>query len=332
MHLQILKTFRNSTIFNKSCPYKISTICRRCSEVMRMIPCFAYMNDFHLFPVAANHFTGGQHPVKQWHEHVFSELVFILKGEAVHICNDRKFPVSAGDVLLIHPGAVHAYDHDMESLELFNVLYDANRIIMPRLDIHRYQLFKKIFPESLQAGKELSCAEPVIHLEPDKLQNVRNILDNMAAEAESPYIGHVFATMTCFMQLLLMLCRYSHAVDSPVAGNEVFSRAIKYIHEHYTQKINIRDIAVHARCSVRNLYRFFAQSAGCTPGEYMMQLRLTKASSLLLNSQMNISEIAFASGFNDGNYFSKKFHDMTGTTPGNFRKNPEKFYDQQMNK
>ncbi|MBE6357260.1 MAG: helix-turn-helix domain-containing protein [Lentisphaerae bacterium] len=298
--------------------------------MMRMIPCFTYTNDFHLFPVATNHFTGGQHPVRQWHKHVFSELVFILGGQAVHICDDRESPVSTGDVLLIPPGAVHAYDHDRKSLELFNVLYDANRIIMPRLDIHRYSLFQKMFPESLQAVKELSYAEPILHLEPDKMQNIRNILDNMAAESESRYIGHVFATMNCFMQLLLMLCRYSHAVDSPVAGNEVFSRAIKYIHKHYTENINIRDIAVHARCSVRNLYRFFAQSAGCTPKEYMMQLRLSKASNLLLNSQLNISEIAFACGFNDGNYFSKKFHDMTGTTPGNFRKNPEQFYDHQM--
>ncbi len=292
-----------------------------------MIPCFTYMNDFHLFPVAVNHFSGGRHPVKQWHEHVFSELVFILDGEALHICNDRKYPVSAGDVLLIHPGSVHAYDHDMKSLELFNVLYDASRIIMPRLDIHRYLLFKKIFPESLSPGKELSQAEPIIHLEADKLQNIRKILDDMITESESPYIGHVFATMNCFMQLLLMLCRYSHAVDSPSAGNDVFPRAIKYIHEHYTRKISIRDIAVHARCSVRNLYRFFAQSAGCTPGEYVMQLRLNKATNLLLDSQLNISEIAFICGFNDGNYFSKKFHDMTGTTPGNFRKNPDSFYD-----
>ena len=265
-----------------------------------MIPCFAYMNDFYLFPVAVNHFSGGQHPVRQWHEHFFSELVFILGGEAVHVCNDRRSPVSAGDVLLIHPGAVHAYEHDMKSLELFNVLYDGSRIIMPRLDLHRYSLFKKFFPELPQAGRELS---------------------------DSPYTGHVFAMMTCFMQLLLFLCRHSHAEEAQEADNKIFSRAVKYIHEHYTQKIQIRDIASYAHCSIRNLYRLFARSAGCTPGEYVIQLRVSKASNLLLNSQLNISEIAFLCGFNDGNYFSKKFHELTGITPGNFRRDPGEFYN-----
>ena len=295
-----------------------------------MIPCFAYINDFHLFPVAVNHFSGGQHPVRQWHEHVFSELVFILNGEGVHICNDRRAPFRAGDVLLIHPGAVHAYEHDMSSLELFNVLYDVKRLIMPRLDIHRYQLFRKLFPEPPYSGKEFSAAEPVLHLKSGDLQKVGMILDNMAQETDSLYTGHVFATMTCFMQLLLFLCRCSYAVDQAVADNGAFSRAIKYIHEHYTQQIGVRDIAAYARCSVRNLYRFFARSAGCTPGEYIIQLRLSKASNLLCNSQLNISEIAFLCGFNDGNYFSKKFHDLTGITPGNFRKNPGTFYNQHL--
>lgn len=292
-----------------------------------MIPCFAYMNDFYLFPVAVNHFSGGQHPVRQWHEHFFSELVFILGGEAVHVCNDRRSPVSAGDVLLIHPGAVHAYEHDMKSLELFNVLYDGSRIIMPRLDLHRYSLFKKFFPELPQAGRELSTAEPILHLSSDDLAKVKSILDNMEEEADSPYTGHVFAMMTCFMQLLLFLCRHSHAEEAQEADNKIFSRAVKYIHEHYTQKIQIRDIASYAHCSIRNLYRLFARSAGCTPGEYVIQLRVSKASNLLLNSQLNISEIAFLCGFNDGNYFSKKFHELTGITPGNFRRDPGEFYN-----
>ena len=196
-----------------------------------MIPCFAYMNDFHLFPVAVNHFSGGQHPVRQWHEHFFSELVFILGGEAVHVCNDRRSPVSAGDVLLIHPGAVHAYEHDMKSLELFNVLYDGSRIIMPRLDLHRYLLFKKFFPEMPQAERELSTAEPILHLAGDDLAKVKSILDNMAQEADSPYTGHVFAMMTCFMQLLLALCRYlAELVDED--GNAVrFEHLMTLEHE-----------------------------------------------------------------------------------------------------
>ena len=149
----------------------------------------------------------------------------------------------------------------------------------------------------------------------------------MIAEADSPCAGHVFATMTYFMQLLLLLCRFSHAVDSSNVNSTIFSKALKYIHAHYTGKVNVHDIAAYSGCSVRNLYRFFAQFAGCTPGEYITHLRLTKSCDLLLNSRFNISEIAFQCGFNDGNYFSQKFHDLTGMSPGNFRKNPENFYD-----
>ncbi len=294
---------------------------------MIKIPCFSYMDDFHLLPVAVNHFIDGKHPVRHWHKHAFSELVFIIKGSAVHICDECSSPIRAGDVLLLHPGTVHAYEHDHKSLELFNVLYDPSRIIMPKLDIHQCAVFKKIFSESEQKNQECFSAKPIVHIPEDDLQEYRNILDNMIMESQSRSSGHVFSLMVDFMRLLLLLCRTASPADESAAGNENFSKAVKYIHEHYTEKIQIKDIALRANCSVRNLYRFFAQYAGCTPVEYILQMRLAKARDLLLYSQLNISEIAYRCGFNDGNYFSTKFHELTGITPGNFRKNPEKFYN-----
>ena len=299
---------------------------------MIKIPCFSYMDNFHLLPVAVNHFSNGKHPVRHWHKHAFSELVFILKGNAIHICDDCSSPVRSGDVLLLHPGTVHAYEHDNKSLELFNVLYDPSRIIMPKLDIHQCTLFKKIFSESAHKSKKELSAEPILHIQEDELPEYRKILDNMIMESQSRSCGHVFSLMVDFMRLLLLLCRNTYSADEADADNENFSKAVKYVHERYTEKIQIKDIALKANCSVRNLYRFFARYAGCTPVEYVLQMRLAKARDLLLNSQLNISEIAFQCGFNGGNYFSTKFHELTGITPGDFRKNPEKFYNVDINR
>ena len=57
-----------------------------------------------------------------------------------------------------------------------------------------------------------------------------------------------------------------------------------------------------------------------TPTEYLKAYRIEKASRKLLNTDMNVTDIAYSSGFNDLSYFIKTFKEIKGTTPTQFRK------------
>jgi signal transduction histidine kinase/ligand-binding sensor domain-containing protein/DNA-binding response OmpR family regulator len=60
---------------------------------------------------------------------------------------------------------------------------------------------------------------------------------------------------------------------------------------------------------------------GLTPNSFITNIRLKKAANLLLNNpEMNISEIAYSTGFGSPGYFNKCFKNLFGYTPVDFRK------------
>ncbi len=70
--------------------------------------------------------------------------------------------------------------------------------------------------------------------------------------------------------------------------------------------------------SYPHVCRLFRSHFGVTPVEYLNARRLERAKVLLLNPRLTISEIAFAVGFRDAGYFSRKFRAQTGLPPGRF--------------
>ena len=68
------------------------------------------------------------------------------------------------------------------------------------------------------------------------------------------------------------------------------------------------------------LMRHFKASLGCTPMEYLRNLRLEHAAELLVNSSISIKEIADNSGFLSDAYFFRSFKKHYGVTPVEFRR------------
>ena len=59
---------------------------------------------------------------------------------------------------------------------------------------------------------------------------------------------------------------------------------------------------------------------GCGFKNYLMELRLEYASSLLTNTQETISDISYFSGYNSVSYFSRGFKKKFGISPAEYRK------------
>jgi len=64
----------------------------------------------------------------------------------------------------------------------------------------------------------------------------------------------------------------------------------------------------------------FQNATGCSPQEYLLNLRIHHAVELLQNSDQSISNIAFSCGFFDSNYFCRKFRQVMKVSPSRFRK------------
>lgn len=83
--------------------------------------------------------------------------------------------------------------------------------------------------------------------------------------------------------------------------------------------LSVEDISSDLGVSRAQLYRKIKQDTGSTPGELLQSIRLEKASDMLKNTQMTVSEIAYAVGFSSPSYFSKCYKDKFGTSPSELR-------------
>ena len=96
-------------------------------------------------------------------------------------------------------------------------------------------------------------------------------------------------------------------------------KAERYIWENYTRKISLQEIAEASGLSAPYFSTIFKQEMGENLSNYLNRLRVEKAASMLVNTNLPISGIASACGFEDQSWFSKIFKSYTSLTPGKFR-------------
>ena len=87
----------------------------------------------------------------------------------------------------------------------------------------------------------------------------------------------------------------------------------------YDTQISLEQMANVAGMSPKYFCYFFKEMTGKTPGEYLKGYRIEKASSKLMYTDLSVTEIAYASGFNDLSYFIKTFKAQKGISPKKFK-------------
>lgn len=97
------------------------------------------------------------------------------------------------------------------------------------------------------------------------------------------------------------------------------NRIIQYIEENVAARIPNEELAQLAGVSVESVYRLFRQHMGTSPAQYISQVRIRKASHLLLAEEYSIDQIAEYTGFPNRAYFSRIFKQVTGVPPASFR-------------
>lgn len=102
--------------------------------------------------------------------------------------------------------------------------------------------------------------------------------------------------------------------------NEYTTKALYYIHHKFGDACSVSDIAAELNISREYLYMLFKHDMGKSPSQYLLEFRIERARALLETSSCPIYQIAQYAGFTSETYFSRKFQEITGTSPGAYRK------------
>ena len=261
---------------------------------------------FHIGPDHARY-----HMSAHWHSEI--ELIRVLRGEFHVRLNQREFVAHAGDVFFLLPETVHqgtpldcVYECVVAHPDFLQAQPHTCREFLDHLANGEYRM-EEYFP----------CAPTEFH------RSVNALFDALS----TPSAGRQFLALSAFYRIFgLManagLCTLASG-KSAVSGDKnilKLKRSLLFIRAHYNEPITLSDMARAVEMSPKYFGAFFKHMTGITPIDYLNQYRVEKASRKLMYTDLSVTEIAYACGFNDLSYFIKSFRKANGISPGKYRK------------
>lgn len=119
----------------------------------------------------------------------------------------------------------------------------------------------------------------------------------------------------------MILTKQKHATKVRYLRHEEdINNAMDIIKAKYGEQLTIDELSQNAHISKFYFVRIFKDFTGQTPYEFLISYRINESKSLLLKTEMPISEVSARCGFEDTSNYIRCFKRATGTTPGAFRK------------
>ena len=166
-----------------------------------------------------------------------------------------------------------------------------------------------------------------------------NVIDTLTRDQAAKLAGHdardfydIFSLTSCqsiddLDELLRRLCDRLLSGDAatgdnvPAPAGDEIDQAIRYIDSHYTDpEISMTAIAESIDLSTTRLSLSFKERMGMTPSDYLTLLRCERARDLLENTDQTIREISTLVGYYDAGSFIRRFKQVTGETPLQYRR------------
>ena len=106
------------------------------------------------------------------------------------------------------------------------------------------------------------------------------------------------------------------------AANGKFDGIMNYIHSHLDRRITLSELAGRACLTTGHFSKVFKQVMGTTPCLYVQNRRIKQAQTLMLTTDMTISQVAEAVGIFNPAQFTRLFTKITGRKPKDYRAQP----------
>ncbi|HKK45039.1 MAG TPA: AraC family transcriptional regulator [Balneolaceae bacterium] len=264
------------------------------------------------------------HFYNQLHHHPELQLIYIIEGAGDLFVGNSITPFEAGNLFLIGSNQSHIFKSDPEYFQedtnknarsisiFFNMeslgdgFFDITETIAIRNLINRAARSIEFHSETAQ--KFGDRMEQLINITGfDRFLEILSLLNDLAKSNNYDY-----------------LTAMSNSSPPSDKESERINNVINYILNHYKEDIPLQTIAEVANYSKAAFCRFFKKRTRKTFSEFLNEVRISQACKLLRNSDLNISQICYESGYNNVSNFNRQFKKLTGTTPKSYSKKYKK--------
>lgn len=251
------------------------------------------------------------------HTHDFIEMVYIVKGKGAHRINSVTYNVKKGDLLFINYGETHSFTVGNGGMSFYNILIRPE--FFSRELLNSENAFELL---TLTAFSELSplvnreC--PFVSLKGEEIKRFETLLTMLEEEYSERRSGR----HTMLNSLMTALMTYTFRAMSPdIAKAHVTDDILRYIEEHYHEKITLHDLAERSFYTPSYFSRLFKDTYSVTLTDFLIRTRIEKSCTMLTDTTLSVEEICGAVGYSDKTKFYRHFKEITGKTPAEYRKN-----------
>lgn len=225
---------------------------------------------------------------------------YILSGNGYYKVSQKTYRLGKGDAFLICPDELIYYEADKKNPWTYTWIgFQGVKI---RQYLERTSLLEK----------------PVFHYEHD--DRIRLCHEKMFEANQLSSNRDLIMNSILYEYLFLLARKFPKEHRSPQEKQTVYvEEALHILESCYAQEVSIQSIANELGLDRSYLHRLFKSATGFSLQEYLLDLRIRKACSLLKRTNLSIAIIALSVGYEDTLYFSRLFKRKKGISPTKYR-------------
>ena len=248
-------------------------------------------------------------------QHNTWELSWIITGSGIRLIADTTEKFTSGEVVFIPPEIPHCWYFDNEITdkkgEIVNVsLFFGNNFL---------NICSDCFPELHEYCQKINELTHAIKFSGEKSDRIISILNKMRKENEAERVASIIKLIITIAEnedLQCIVGKYQKIDREKERLNQIEI----FVVCNAKRNITLSDIARHVGMNRASFCVFFKKATGKTFINYLNEFRIELACQLLKNSQDNIADICYETGFNDISYFNRIFKRFKKVSPTEYRR------------
>jgi AraC family transcriptional regulator len=241
-----------------------------------------------------------QHVIIVFHESL--RLVRRLIGNEVK--DDR---IKAGDVVVVPTQASHSACWDEGAL--FTILS-----IEPKFLARIAHEF--VNPDRVEILPHFARPDPVIY---EIVSALKSKLE-FDQEVDRMYVDSAATFLATHLLEHYSTGEHKFREDTNSLSHRDLRQVIDYMNAHLDQNLGLTDLSNLVGISYYHFARLFKKSTGSSPGRYLIECQLERATHLLVSTNLSIGEIAKCTGFSSHNHFGYTFRKHFSVSPNQYRR------------
>jgi len=259
-----------------------------------------------------------------WHFHPEFEIVYVPHGCGRRFVGNKVSRFEDGDLILLGPNIPHnAFNFGFESTG-----YEEYVI---QFKIDQIEKMADIFPEFVRVTRLLAKARSGISFNGEARHRIGEMIKEMYALCGFQRLIQLFVVLR---EMSLLSGFEDLETKKFLSVNTVYVKRIERVYQiiqkQYQDDLSTREIALKLSMTESSFCRFFRNATGKTFKEALTEVRIEKASALLLHSDLSVASIASQCGFNNVSLFNRFFKELTEMTPKDYRKSIRFTIDRRM--